>query len=122
MFATSALASSAFVGTWFSCEVQSGEYQILTVEKPNNQYTGFLESSNNGGVYTALLSGGSRKSSLTLSGCQNYRGEICPEPKAHISIILKNNSRSSGFTHIPKQSLDQRIKQCSKNSQSDVFQ
>lgn len=118
---SSALASPTYIGTWFSCDIKSGEYSVLEVEKQKNQYTGLLESSRNGGVYSAQLSGIPRKSSITLRGCQSYRGETCNNTNPQIVVTLKSSS-NVGFTRISKASLNQYVKQCSENSNHGVSQ
>ncbi|BCM25379.1 hypothetical protein [Methyloradius palustris] len=119
LFAIQVHASDeAYIGTWFSCDSKSGEYEVLDVEKLNDRYVGLLESSKSGGVYSAQLSGAPIKAGLILTGCQSYRGEACTNKAPTIRISLKN-SNSAGFIHIPKSSLKKLIKQCSENSQNN---
>jgi len=102
-------AAPSFAGQWFSCEGTSGEFQSLTVERVGHAYKGLLESSRNGGVYSAELTGTPRSGMLELRGCQAYRGEQSP---SCVAVGVTLGARSSSFRRIPPRKFELSIAEC----------
>ena len=106
----SANAATSFVGLWFSCEGTSGEFQSLSVERSGEHYTGLLESSRNGGVHSAQLTGSVRAGVLELRGCQANRGEA--PPSCAPEVVVQLGARGSSFKRISPQRFERHIGEC----------
>ena len=104
-----ASAAPPFSGQWFSCEGTSGEFQSLSVERAGNHYKGLLESSRNGGVYSAELTGSTRLGVLKLHGCQSYRGEQSP---SCVTVEVTLGTRHSSFKRISPKNFELSIAEC----------
>lgn len=109
-FLCDANAASSFDGHWFSCDGKSGEFQSLIVEQVNGLYKGVLESSRNGGVYSAELTGSVREGALVLHGCQAYRGEASKD--CALPIEIKLGKRDSSFKYISPSQQERSIAKC----------
>jgi hypothetical protein len=78
----------------------------LTVEQVGPGYKGLLESSRNGGVYSAELTGSVRTGMLELRGCQAYRRE---QPPSCVAVAVTLGARGSSFERIPPGKFELRI-------------
>jgi hypothetical protein len=113
-FASTAQAAHSFEGAWFSCERKTGEYYSLEVSQLNGKYSGLLESSHNGGVYSAELRGTARAGKLVLSGCQAYRGET-PE-KCDPPVVVTLGESKSSFKRVSSQSFGSSAAECRRRA------